>query len=113
MYFSDSWSFIVKTDENNLVPVDLQEVDDWGDIEPVKPEGKPLFVTLGKEKDPGFRNKITSVWEYHEDKPFEGKFVSFYPITMETFVRRLLDAGVAFHGQEEEHTEQLKKHYGV
>lgn len=114
MYFGDSWSFIVQTENNLLIPVDLQEEDDWGDIEPVcNFKDGTGFITIGKEKDPGYRDTIISVWEYMENKPFDGKFSTFYPIDIKTFVRRLIDAGVAFHDQTEEDAEELKKHYGV
>lgn len=115
MYFSDSWSFIVQTEDNLMIPVDLQESDDWGDIEPVRDEKMGVtYVTMGKEDDEEHKcSMIIGVWEYVENEPFNGKFASFRSIDMKSFVLRLLDAGVKFHGQTEDDYKELKDHYGV
>ena len=121
MYFSDSWSFVVELlDSPNvqlgLVPVDLQEEDDRGDLEPCRDiETGKLHCTLGVETDgEGCRRcAIGHVWEYRENEPFNNKFAMFKPIDMATFVRRLLDAEQAFGEATEEETQQLKEHYGV
>ena len=128
MYFSDSWSFLLELASDHpprhargLVPVDLSAEEDWGDIEPynaLKDEGggpDRLGCTIGKPTmdEGGERVEILQIWEYKEDKPFNGKFSFFEPVSMHDFVRRLIDAGVAFHGQTKEDAEQLKKHYGV
>lgn len=121
MYFSDNWSFVVEIeDETNtslgVVPVDLQEEDDRGDIEPCRDINTgELFCTLGVEADEdGSRTcKIINVWEYRENEPFNSKFSMFHPIDMEAFVRRLLDAEVAFGDMGEDENQRLRKSYGV
>lgn len=114
MYFSDSWSFVVETEKGTVCLVDLQEEDDWGDIEPVRRLDKGLACTIGKRDNPGDEVlDITRVWENRENGFLNNKFAQCHPIGLDAFVRRLLDAGVAFHGQTEDDCQELKEHYGV
>lgn len=122
MYFSDSWSFLLELENNTIVPVDLSTEEDWGDIEPVRrinEFGNPdkLACTIGKfdgeseEGDGTF--DIVRIWEYREDKPLNGKFSLFEPVSMEDFVRRYLDASIVFNWDTEEEVVKLKEYYGV
>lgn len=124
MYFSDSWSFLVELkafpgevpETVGIIPVDLSEEDDRGDIEPsrdvVTGELRCLF---GKddERVGDERRYIARVWEYKEDEPFNGKFSMFRPVTLADFVRRLLDANMEFDGFTEDDVTRLKEDYGL
>jgi hypothetical protein len=121
MYFSDSWSFLLELegdspvlDGKGLVPVDLSEEDDWGDIEPYRDAASGLLgCKVGKHDKEGDEvREVVRVWEYKEDKPFNGKFAFFEPVTLPKFVGRLLDAGL-FFGQDEEEVRELKRKYGL
>lgn len=125
MYLSDSWSFLVELsaqpDERpgtvGIVPVDLSEEDDRGDIEPVKDACTgELFCTLGKVDGDGDGDevrRIARVWEYMEGGSFNGKFSIFLPASIADFVRRLLNANKEFDGFTEDEITKLRKAYGV
>lgn len=124
MYFSDSWSFLVElkafpgeaTETVGVVPVDLSEVDDRGDIEPSRDAASgELRCLIGKddEKVGDERRYVARVWEYREDDPFNGKFSMFRPVTLAGFVRRLLDANMEFDGFPEDDVARMKEAYGV
>jgi hypothetical protein len=113
MYFRDDWSFVVETEKGTVYLVDLQEEDDWGDIEPVRRDNG-LACTIGKKDNP--RDEvldITRVWEYREDGFLNNKLAQCHPIGLDAFVRRLLDAAFAFHGETEDRCQELKEYYGV
>jgi hypothetical protein len=120
MYFSDNWMFLVELEGDpplaakGVVPVDLSEEDDWGDIEPYRDAVSGLLgCTIGKfDKGGDERREIVQIWEYKEDKPFNGKFAFFEPVTLPKFIGRLLDAGLLF-GQDEEEVSELKRKYGL
>lgn len=120
MYFSDSWSFLVELEGDpplaakGVVPVDLSEEDDWGDIEPYRDAASGLLgCKVGKhDKEGDERREIVQIWEYKEDRPFNGKFAFFEPVSLPRFIRRYVDAGL-FHGQTENETRKLREHYGV
>lgn len=123
MYLSDSRSFLVelsaqpgeRPDTVGVVPVDLSEEDDRGDIEPVKDACTgELFCTLGKVGGDGDEvRRIAQVWEYMEGSSFNGKFSIFLPVSIADFVRRLLDANKEFDGFTEDEITKLKEAYGV
>lgn len=123
MYLSDSRSFLVELSEQpgerpgtvGVVPIDLSEEDDRGDIEPVKDACTgELFCTLGKVDGDGNEvRKIARVWEYLEGSSFNGKFSIFLPVSIADFVRRLLDANKEFDGFTEDEVTKLKEAYGV
>lgn len=130
MYFSDSWSFLLELNNNTIVPVDLSAEEDWGDIEPVmllerqvhnswfgpfpdKRIEKRLSCTIGTDDEDNQRLEIVRIWEYREDKPLNGKFSLFEPVSMVEFVRRYLDASIVFNWDTEEEVAKLKEHYGV
>ena len=113
-YEPEDWDFLLLTMDGDIVPVNLQEEDDWGDIEPFRDlsSGK-LMCTLGKEdRADDVRVNISRIWGHSEDSRFNGKFLRWFPVTMETFVTRLLESGL-FHGVDEDEIERLKKEYGV
>ena len=121
MYFSDSWSFLLELEGDSahepgkgLVPVDLSCEEDWGDIEPYRDAASGLLgCKVGKHDNEGDETReIVRVWEYKENKPFNGKFAFFEPVTLPKFVGRLLDAGL-FFGQDEEEVRELKRKYGL
>lgn len=120
MYFSDSWSFLVELKgapplaAKGVVPVDLSCEEDWGDIEPYRDAASGLLgCKVGKYDNEGDETReIVRVWEYKEDKPFNGKFSFFEPVTLPKFIGRLLDAGLLF-GQDEEEVNELKRKYGL
>lgn len=119
MYLSDSWSFLLELEDDpvltgRIVPVDLSEEDDWGDIEPYRDAASGLLgCKVGKYDKKGDETReIVRVWEYKKDKPLNGKFASFEPVTLAKFVGRLLDAGL-FFGQDEEEVSELKREYGL
>lgn len=123
MYLSDSWSYLlelsVRPDEcpetARLVPVDLSEEDDRGDIEPARDARTgELFCTLGKvDKDGDEVRVIARVWEYRDDDSFNGKFPVFRSVSVADFVRRLLDANKEFDGFTEDDVAGLKEVYRV
>ena len=109
---ADEWTFLVQTEKNDIVPVDLAAEEDWGDIEPVrnKETGK-LECTLGKfDGCDDSKVDIVRVWT-RSDELLNGKFPKFVPVELEDFVRKLLDAGDEFHGQSD--AACLKKEYGL
>lgn len=123
MYLSDSRSFLVELSAQpgerpgtvGVVPVDLREEDDRGDIEPVKDACTgELFCTLGKVDEDGDEvRRIARVWEYMEGGSFNGKFPIFLPVSITDFVRRLLNANKEFDGFTEDDIARLKEVYGV
>lgn len=123
MYFSDSWSFLVELkafpgevpETVGIVPVDLSEEDDRGDIEPAKDARTgELFCTLGKVDRSGDEvRRIARVWEYRENDAFNGKFSMFRPVALADFVRRLLDANLKFDEFTEDDVARLKEAYGI
>ena len=119
MYFSDKWSFLLEIQDDpvltgRIVPVDLSEEDDWADIEPYRDSASGLLgCTVGKHDNEDDETKeIVRVWEYREDKPLNGKFAAFEPVTLPKFVERLLDAG-ALYGQDADEILELKRKYGL
>lgn len=124
MYLSDSWSFLVELkafpdevpETVGIVPVDLSEEDDRGDIEPSRDvvTGE-LRCLVGKddERAGDERRYIARVWGYNEDDTFNGKFSMFRPVTLADFVRCLLDANKEFDGFTEDDVARLKEVYGV
>jgi len=124
MYFSDSWSFLVELkafpgevpETVGIVPVDLSEEDDRGDIEPSRDVASgELRCLVGKddERVGDERRYIARAWEYKEDEPFNGKFSMFRPMALSDFVRRLLDANREFDGFTEDDVARLKGVYGL
>lgn len=123
MFLSDSWSFLVELkafpgeapETVGVVPVDLSEEDDRGDVEPARDARTgELFCTLGKvDKDGDEVRVIARVWEYRDDDSFNGKFPVFRPVSIADFVRRLLDANKEFDGFTEDDVAGLKEVYGV
>ena len=124
MYFSDSWSFLVELkafpgeapETVGIVPVDLSEEDDRGDIEPVRDvTSGELRCLIGKddEKVGDERRYVSRVWEYKEDDAFNGKFSMFRPVALVDFVRRLLDANMEFDGFTEDEVARLREAYGL
>lgn len=123
MYFSDSWSFLVELSARpgecpetvGVVPVDLSEEDDRGDVEPAKDACTgEVFCTLGKvDEGTEMVRRIARVWEYREDDSFNGKFAMFRPVSISDFARRLLDANKEFDGFTEDDVRKLKEDYGI
>lgn len=124
MYFSDSWVFLVELkafpgevpETVGIVPVDLEEEDDRGDIEPSRDVvSGELRCLVGKddEKVGDERRYVARVWGYKEDDTFNGKFSIYRPVALSDFVRRLLDANVEFDGFTEDDVTRLKEAYGV
>ena len=123
MFLSDSWSFLVELkafpgeapETAGIVPVDLSEEDDRGDVEPARDARTgELFCTLGKvDKDGDEVRVIARVWEYRDDDSFNGKFSVFRPVALADFVKRLLDANKEFDGFTEDDVAGLKEVYGV
>lgn len=123
MYLSDSWSYLLELSTQlgecpetaGLVPVDLSEEDDRGDIEPARDANTgELFCTLGKVDGDGDEVRtIARVWEYRQDDSFNGKFPVFRSVSIADFVRRLLDANKEFDGFTEDDVAGLKEVYGV
>ena len=101
MYLNDGWTFLVELcgdpplAEHCTCLVDLSEGDDRGDIEVFKDQDGILHCTLGCEcdGDGSETREITSVREYMESEPFNGKFTTFKPVSIVDFIRRLCDAG--------------------
>ena len=121
MRYSDSWSFLIELEGDSthepgkgLVTVDLSSEEDWGDIEPYRDATSGLLgCKVGKYDDEGDETReVIRVWKYKADRPFNGKFDYFEPVTLQKFVIRLLDAGL-FFGQDEEEIRELKRKYGL
>ena len=120
MYFSDSWSFLVELEAlpdkaPGIVPVDLSEEDDRGDVEPARDiHTGELFCTLGvRDHDDHETRRIARVWEYRENEAFNEKFAMVRPVTLADFVRRMLDANREFDGFTEDDARNLRETYGV
>ena len=123
MFLSDSWSYLLELSAQpgecpetvGIVPVDLSEEDDRGDIEPARDAHTgELFCTLGKvDGDEDEVRTIARVWEYREYDSFNGKFPVFRSVSIADFVRRLLDANKEFDGFTEDDVAGLKEVYGV
>lgn len=124
MYLRDNWCFLVELkafpgevpETVGMIPVDLSEEDDRGDIEPVRDAASgELCCLIGKddEKVGDERRYVARVWEYREDDMFNGKFSMFRPVALADFVRRLLDANKEFDGSDEVDVAKLKEAYGL
>ena len=100
MYLNDDWTFLVELSgdpplaEHCTCLVDLSEEDDRGDIEVFKDQNGILHCTLGCECDGDWSEmrEITAVREYIKYEPFNGKFITFKPVSIVDFIRRLCDA---------------------
>lgn len=124
MCLSDSWSFLVELkafpgevpETVGIVPVDLSEEDDRGDIEPSRDAvSGELRCLVGKndERVGDERRYVARVWGYKEDDTFNDKFSVFRPVALADLVRRLLDANKEFDGFTDDDVAGLKEVYGV
>lgn len=117
--FDDNWSFLLELEgdyplaSKGVVPVDLSEEDDWGDIEAYKTRDGVIGCKCGcLDKEGDEEREVVRVWEYAEDEPFNDKFSFFRPVSLVQFVRRLYDAS-AFYGTTEEEIASLKEEMGI
>ena len=99
-----------------LVPVDLEEEDDRGDVEPLKDaKTGALRCTVGKVDRPGdVVREIGRVWRYGGDNDtLNGKFAFYREIGIAEFVGCLLEANREFDDFTDEDVARLKKEYGL
>lgn len=126
MFINEGWGFLLELEALpgevpevvGMVPVDLAEEDDRGDVEPYRDVATgELRCTLGVEPnvdDDNVRRRVAKVWEYRDGEPaFNGKFPWFREVPLAVFVRRLLDANKEFDGFTEDDVAGLKEAYGV